>query len=68
MKLLGDMRKAIKASGQSCYAIAKVTGIGTSQLSRFMSGQRGLSVESLTALCDHLGFEIVLKAKNKKGG
>lgn len=65
-KLLDDIRKAIKASGQSCYRIAKETGVATSQLSRFLNGERGLSVESLTVLCDYLGLEIVLR--KKKGG
>lgn len=67
-KLLDAVRQAIKASGKSRYAIAKATGIDQAQLSRLMSGDGGLGLESLTDLCDYLDLEIVLRKKSKKGG
>ena len=64
-KFPDQMRKAIKNSGLSLYAIAKTTGIQRPQLSRFMSGERGLSIESITAICDLLGLDLVERKAGK---
>ena len=47
-----QLRKAIKASGKTCYRISKDTGIDESALSYFMNEKRGLSVERLELLAD----------------
>ena len=63
--ILDTLRKTIKTSGLTQYRIAKDTGIPQSALSRLMSGERGLSVESIEQLCDYLGLEIVLRPTPK---
>ena len=67
-KLLDEIRSAMKASGQSRYSIAQEAGIAESQLSRLMSGERGLSVEGLERLADYLGLEIIVRPKRQKKG
>lgn len=69
--VLNEIRAAIEASEQTRYRIAKQTGISQPQLSRLMSGERGLSIEALEKLADHLGLEIIIRPKRgrrKKGG
>lgn len=61
-----DIRDAIEASDMTRYRIAKHTGIGESQLSLFMAGKKGLSVEALETLADCLGMEITTRRKRKK--
>ncbi len=64
-----QLREAIDGSGQSRYAICKATGIPQSNMSRFMSGQSGLSMESLDTLCEFLGLELKPTGRTRtKGG
>jgi transcriptional regulator with XRE-family HTH domain len=65
-ELLNMMRKAMETSGQSRYRISKETGIAESVLSRFMSGETALTVETVERLADYLGLEIVLSPKRRK--
>jgi transcriptional regulator with XRE-family HTH domain len=67
-----QLRRAIQQSELSMYAIAKQTGVDKGQLSRFMSGERGLNVESFETLANLLGLELVERqaakpAKGKRG-
>ncbi len=68
-RLIEAMRKAIEASGQTRYRIAKESGVSAGQLSRLVNGERGLSVESVEKLADYLGLRITIepKAKTRKG-
>jgi len=66
-ELLNMMRKAMETSGQSRYRISKETGIAESVLSRFMSGETALTVETVERLADYLGLEIVLRPKRGRG-
>lgn len=60
-QLLSDVvRNAIESCGKTRYRIALETGISQSALSRFLSGERGLSIEALDVLLPYLG--IVIKA------
>lgn len=60
-KLLSEVvRDAIESCGKTRYRIAQETGISQSALSRFLSGERGLSIEALDVLLPYLG--IVVKA------
>jgi len=54
---------AVKASGETPYAIAKGAGVNRSQLSRLLSGERGLSVDAIERLAEHLRLEIVIRPK-----
>ena len=41
-----QLRNAIIASGQTLYALAAAAGVSAAQVGRFVSGQRGLTLES----------------------
>ena len=62
-KLLDEIRRAIKRSEHTRYAISKATGIDQAQLSRLMAGKIGLSIDTLEQLADFLGLEIVIRPK-----
>jgi transcriptional regulator with XRE-family HTH domain len=56
---LGEqVRRAVRDSGQSQYRIAKETGVDKGALSRFMSGERGLTTDTLDRLVEHLGLTL----------
>ncbi|MFO0815925.1 MAG: helix-turn-helix transcriptional regulator [Gemmatales bacterium] len=65
-KLTKAIVAAVKASDQTPYAIAKGSGVARSQLSRLMSGERGLNSETIERLADYLQLEITIKPKNTK--
>lgn len=54
-----QLKQAIEDSGQTRYAIANACGIDHGHFSRFMAGERGLSLDTLDRLCRHLGLELV---------
>jgi len=55
----------IKASEQSPGAIAKGANVARSQLSRLLSGERGLSADGIERLAEYLGLRITIKPKGK---
>lgn len=57
--MIDQLRKAIEDSGESQLAIAEAAGIGQSGLNRFMNGQRGISLETASKLCDYLKLKLV---------
>jgi hypothetical protein len=68
MKTLSDqIRDAILTASVSRYRIAKETGVDQPALSRFVHGERGLSIEALDAIGLYLGLVIVKKQPKKKG-
>lgn len=66
-KLTDTIRAAVKASEHTPYAIAKGAGIARSQLSRLLSGESGMTVDTLERLADFLGLRIRVEPKSKKG-
>jgi len=66
MAIVEEIIKAMESSEHTRYRIAQNTGIAESQLSRFASGKRGMSVDALETLAEYLGFEIVLKRKRQR--
>jgi transcriptional regulator with XRE-family HTH domain len=66
VKLSDQVRRAVDASGLSRYRIAKEIGMAESTMSRFMSGQGGLSMEYLDALADLLGLDIATPRRPTK--
>jgi transcriptional regulator with XRE-family HTH domain len=60
-----QLRRIIAESGLSRYEIARRTGVDESALSRFMSGERGLTTDSIDRLAPALGLELV--ARKPKG-
>ena len=65
-QIIEQIRRAVEASGKSRYSIAKESGVAESQLSRLMSGERGLSVETVERLADCLGLEILIRPRRRK--
>jgi plasmid maintenance system antidote protein VapI len=51
--------RELKKTRQTPYEIAKQTGVAQSALSRFISGERGLSVWAAAQLLKHFGYKIV---------
>jgi len=68
LSLTEQLRQAIETCGESRYAVAKATGIDQSALSRFMSGERGVSMRNLDALGEYLGLELLPKRRPKGKG
>jgi transcriptional regulator with XRE-family HTH domain len=68
-RLTDAIRAAVRASDQTPYAIAKGSGIARSQLSRLLSGESGMSVDTIERLADYLGLRITIepKGRNRKG-
>ena len=60
------MRAAIEASNKTRYRISQETGIDQSHLSRFMTGEKGLSLDAMERLTDCLGLEIVIRPKRRR--
>jgi len=56
------IRKALQASAKSRYAVSKESGVNQAALCRFVSGG-GLRVESLEAIAEALGLEVVVREK-----
>ena len=61
-----QIRRAVDKSGYSRYRIWQEIGIDQAVMSRFMSGQGGLSLKSLDRLAKFLGLTVSVK-KPKKG-
>ncbi len=57
-----QLRQAIERSGQSRYAICKALDLDQGQLSKFMHGERGLSLDVLDRLCAYLNLELRSKS------
>jgi transcriptional regulator with XRE-family HTH domain len=53
-----QLRQAIERSEHSRYAICKALDIDQGQLSRFMHGECGLSLDVLDRLCGFLKLEL----------
>jgi transcriptional regulator with XRE-family HTH domain len=68
VKLSDQVRRAVDASELSRYRICKTLGIAESTLSRFMSGEGGLSMEYLDALADLLDLDIVTAKRPARAG
>jgi transcriptional regulator with XRE-family HTH domain len=60
-----QLRRLIESCGQTRYTLAKRMGIAQSTLSRFATGERGLSMEAIDRLFDVLDLEI--KPRKQKG-
>lgn len=52
------LRQAIIKSGLTRYAVAKGAGVDTSQLLRFVAGQRSLTLPAAGKLAAFLGLEL----------
>ncbi|MCH8854108.1 MAG: helix-turn-helix transcriptional regulator [Planctomycetes bacterium] len=58
-----QLREIVRKCGRTQYRIAKETSIDESALSKFMRGERGLSMSAINALVAYLN--LVVKQKEK---
>lgn len=54
-----QLRRLVESCGLSRYELAKRTGVDESALSRFVHGERGLSMEALDAIGMALGWDVI---------
>ena len=52
------LRRTIKGSGQSFYAIAKATGLNKAGLGRFVAGKQSLHLDLADRLAAHFDLEL----------
>lgn len=65
-KLSDQLRAAIFNAGCSRYEISRQTGIDQSVLSKFMSGERGVSLHSADLLCEFLKVDLTKRRRGKR--
>jgi transcriptional regulator with XRE-family HTH domain len=64
--MIGEqLKQAIQEGPLSQAALARGTGLSEGQISRFLKGERGLSLESIDKLLDVLELEIVIRPRCK---
>jgi hypothetical protein len=63
-----QLRQAVRESELTRYAISVRTGIDQGTLSRFIRGERGMSLDSVDRLMDCLGLEIRPRHRKRKDG
>lgn len=63
--LSNQLRRIISDWPESRYRIAKETGISESLLSKLMTGERGISLETLDVLGKYLHLELRVKTSKK---
>lgn len=59
------LREAIDASGLALTELQRRTGVDRSQLSRFMRGERSLTLQSVDSLADELGLRLVYRVRRE---
>lgn len=72
-KLTDELRLIVAGCGRTLGQISRDTGIDKTALSRFLNGERGVSMQVLNTLGEYLGLRIVAdkptgKGRTRKGG
>jgi transcriptional regulator with XRE-family HTH domain len=57
--LIEQLRRALAASGVSMNRLGKEAGVNQAQLSRFLRGERTLTLTTAARLCAYLGLRLV---------
>jgi transcriptional regulator with XRE-family HTH domain len=68
LALSDELRRAVDDCPMSRYRICKELGIAESTLSRFMSGERGLTMKRLDRLADLLDLHVITVERRQKKG
>ncbi len=62
--MIGEqLRQSIQGGRLSQAELARGTGLSEGQISRFLKGERGLSLESIDKLLEVLELEIVIRPR-----
>ena len=64
-RITEQIREAIGSSELSRYEIAKQSGVDQATLSRFVSGERSITLETAEKLCPVLGLELLVRRRKK---
>lgn len=64
LSLPESVKKAITATGKSVNAVAKESGVSQPILHRFLTGKRGITLETAERLCMYLKLELRSALKN----
>ena len=66
--LRDQLRDAIRSSGLSLNQLGECCGVDRGRLSRFMRGERGLSLESVEVICKALGLCLTASKPGRRKG
>lgn len=58
LNLVEELRQAIRNCGETEYRVAKESEVPQPVVSRFMRGQRCISLETAGKLCQYLGLHL----------
>ncbi len=66
MGLDAQLRTAIEESGQGQREISRGSGVSQAAISRFLKGERSLTLESASKIFDYLGVRLTPEKPKKK--
>ncbi len=61
-----QIRRAIRDSGLSLYAVARDAGVTVSPVQRFMDGQHGMTVDTAEKIAPVVGLELRVTRRCKQ--
>ncbi len=65
--MIGEqLKRAIREGKFSQAELARESGLSEAQISRFLKGERGLSLDSIDKMMDVLGLEILIRPRRKR--
>jgi len=63
--IAGQLREIIDRRGLTAYGLAQSAGVAPSVVSRFLSRERGLTLETFNAIAEALGLRLVETARGR---
>lgn len=63
-RVTDQLREAVNGAGTTRYRLSQISGVAEPVLCKFVAGA-GLRSDSIDALCEALGLELVAKPKTK---
>ena len=61
-----QLRRAIRESGMTAYRLSALSRVNVGAMSRFLSGERGLSLDAVDRLVEVLDLELRPRRKGRK--
>jgi transcriptional regulator with XRE-family HTH domain len=68
LPVVHQLRDAIRASGVSLNELGRRTGVSEGQLSRFLRGDRTLTLPAAARVCLYFGLELCPQGERSTGG
>ena len=66
LKVSDQVRSAVENCGLTRYRIGKLSGVDHGTISRFMSGERGISTEALDAIGEVIELQVSIPKRPSK--